>query len=55
MVCISVSRDSGKRKEMSKLFSCDYDHYDVKCRGNMNYEEMDAERSIEKNYAFRLL
>ena len=29
---------------MSKLFSCDYDHYDmVKCRRNMNFEEMDTE------------
>ena len=30
---------------MSKLFSCDYDHYDmVKCRRNMSFEEMDTER-----------
>ena len=32
------------RKEMSNLFSCDYDHYDIaKCRRNMNFKEMDTE------------
>ena len=34
---------------MSKLFSCDYDHCDmVKCRQNMNFEEMDTEPSTGK-------
>ena len=41
------------RKETSKLFSCDYDHYYmVKCRRNVNFEEMDTERSTEKSDGF---
>ena len=44
------------QKEMLKLFSCYYDHCDlVKSRQNVNFEEMDTERSIEKNDGFRLL
>ena len=38
---------------MSKLFSFNYDYYDaVKCRRNMNFEEMDTEPPTGKNYGF---
>ena len=38
---------------MSTLFSCAYDRYDiVKCRRNMNFEEMDTEPSIGKKDGF---
>ena len=38
---------------MSKLFSSDYDHYDmVKCRQNMNFEEMDSEPLTGKTDGF---
>ena len=49
---------------MSKLFSCDYgsllygtmDHcYMVKCRRNVNFEEMDTERSTRKIDGFWLI
>ena len=41
---------------MSKLFSSDYDHYDmVKCRQNMNFEEMDSEPLTGKTDGFWLL
>ena len=41
---------------MSKLFSCDYDHYNVvKCRRNMNFEEIDTEPPTWKNDGFWLL
>ena len=41
---------------MSKLISCNYDHYDmVKCRQYMNFEEMDTESSTGKNDEFWLL
>ena len=55
VVCIYVCRDNGKikRKEMSKLFSCEYYQYDiVKCRGNMNFEQTDNETSSGKNNGF---
>ena len=41
---------------MSRLFSCDYDHYDMakSCR-NINFEEMDSESSIVKSDGFWLL
>ena len=38
-------RDNGKttRKKMSKLFSYDFDHYDVaKCCRNLNFVKMDT-------------
>ena len=44
VVYISVSRDNGKItwKEMSKLFSCDYNRQDmVKCLRDVSSEEMD--------------
>ena len=39
---------------MSKLFLCDYNTTNgmVKCRRNVNFEEMDTERSTGKNDAF---
>ena len=38
---------------MSTLFSCAYDRYDiVKCRRNMNFEEMDTEPLIVKKDGF---
>ena len=38
---------------MLKLFSCDYDYYNImKCRRNMNFEEMDTEPSTGKNDGF---
>ena len=41
---------------MSKLFSYDYDHYDVvKCRRNLNFEEMDTTPYTGKNDGFWLL
>ena len=43
---ISVSRDNGKisRKQMRKLFSCNYDHYDMgKCQLNVKFDEIDTE------------
>ena len=41
---------------MSKLFLCDYDHYDMmKCRRNVNFEEIDTEPSTGKNDGFWLL
>ena len=45
---MSVSRDNGKitRKEMSKLFDM------VKCHRNVNFEEIDTERSTGKNEEF---
>ena len=52
---MSVTPDDGKitRKKMSKLYSCDYDHYDmVKCRRNMNFEEIDTEPSTGKHDGF---
>ena len=54
---MSVLRDNGKitRIEISKLFRYDCDHYDmVKCRWNMNFEEIDTEPSIGKNDGFWL-
>ena len=55
---MSVSCGNGKitRKEMSKLFSCGYDRYDmVKCHGNVNFEEIDTESSTGKNDGLLLL
>ena len=55
LVCLFVCRDNDKitQKEMLKLFSCDYDHYNImKCRRNMNFEEMDTEPSTGKNDGF---
>ena len=52
---MSVSRGNGKitPKEMSKLFSWDYDHYEmVKCRRNVNFGEVDIEPSTGKNDRF---
>ena len=52
---MSVSRDSGKiaQKEMSKSFSCDYEHYNmVKSRQNVNFEEIDTEPSAGKRMNF---
>ena len=41
---------------MTKLFSCDYDHYDnAKCRRNVNFEEMDTELSTGESNRFSLL
>ena len=38
---------------MSKLFSNDYDNYDVgKCRRNLNFEKMDTAPYTEKNNGF---
>ena len=38
---------------MSKLFSSDYDNYDiVKCRRNINFEKMDTEASTGKIMSF---
>ena len=35
---------------MLKLFSCDYDHYNiVRCRQNVNFEEFGTQPSIGKN------
>ena len=41
-------------KKMSKLFSCDYDHYDmVKCHRNVNFEKIETEQpSAGKNDRF---
>ena len=37
-------------KNMSKLFSYDYDHYDVvKCRRNLNFEKMNTVPYTGKN------
>ena len=52
---MSFSRGNGKitPKEMSKLFSCDYNRYDmVKCRRNVNFEDIDTESSTGKNDEF---
>ena len=48
-----LSGDNGKttRKEMSKLFLCDYlTAYNgmMKCQRNVNFEKIDTERSIRK-------
>ena len=46
-----VSPDNGKitRKEMSKLLSFDYDHYDmIKRHQNVNFEEIDTNLQQEK-------
>ena len=56
----SLSCDNGKitRKEMSKLFLCDYltTHYSmVKCHGNVNFEEINSEPLTGKNDRFRLI
>ena len=41
---------------MPKLFSCDYDHYDVvKCCQNMSFKEMNTEPPTGKNDGFWLL
>ena len=41
---------------MSKLFSYDYDHYDVvKCHRNLNFEKMDTAPYTGKNDGFWLL
>ena len=38
---------------MSNLFSYDYNPYDiVKCRRNVNFEEMDTESPAEENNGF---
>ena len=38
---------------MSKLFSYDYDHYDVvKCHRNLNFEKMDTAPYTGKNDEF---
>ena len=55
---MSVSCGNGKitRKEMSKLFSCGHDRYDmVKCHRNVNFEEIDTESSTGKNDGLLLL
>ena len=40
---------------MSKLFSYDYDHYDVvKCHRNLNFEKMDTAPYTGKNDGFWL-
>ena len=59
VVWISVSLDNGKmtRKEMPFFFlklSLRYDDM-VKCRRNVNFEEMDTEHSTGKNDKFWLL
>ena len=49
---MSLLRDNDKiiQKETPKLFSCDYDHYNkVKCRRNVDFEEIDTEPSTGKN------
>ena len=56
----SLSCDNGKitRKEMSKLFLCDYltTHYSmVKCHENVNFEEINTESSTGKNDGVRLI
>ena len=46
VACISVSLENGKitRKEMLKLYSCDYGHYDMeKFRQDANFEGIDTE------------
>ena len=41
---------------MPKLFSRDYDHYDMgKCGRNVNFEQMDTAISTGKNNGFWLL
>ena len=41
---------------MSRLFSCDYDHYDmIKSHWTVNFYEMDTEPSAGKNDGFWLL
>ena len=41
---------------MSKLISCDFDHYDmVKYCQHLNFEEIDTENSTGKNDKFWLL
>ena len=50
---MSFSHNNGKipRKEMSKLFSCDYDHYDLlKCRQNVNFESLRQEKEMDFDY-----
>ena len=38
---------------MSKLFSYDYDHYDlVRCCGSLNFEKMDTAPYTGKNVGF---
>ena len=52
---MSISRDNSKitRKEMLKLFLCDYNHYDiVKCPLKVIFEEIDTEPSARKNNEF---
>ena len=58
---MSLLHDNDKiiQKETPKLFSCDYDHYNhynmVKCRRNVNFEEIDTEPSTGKNGGVWLL
>ena len=52
---MSVCRKNDKitPKEMSILFSCDYDHYDmVKYRRNVNFEVLDTEPLTGKYNGF---
>ena len=40
-------------KKIWKLFSCDYDHYDVvKCCRNLDFEKMNTAPYTEKNDGF---
>ena len=57
-MCNYVCHDNGKitRKKMPKLFSYDYDHYDVvtSCQ-NLNFEKVDTMLYTGKNDGFWLL
>ena len=55
-LCNYVCRDNGKitRKKKSKLFSYDYDHYDVASEKSRksNFEKMDTAPYAGKNDGF---
>ena len=54
VVCISASRHNRKitRKEMSNIFFQTYRYNMVKCLQNVNFENVDTERSAGKNDGF---
>ena len=51
-----MAKSHEKKKKMTKLFSYDYDHYDVvKCRRNLNFGKMVTTPYTGKNDEFWLL
>ena len=48
-----MAKSHEKKKKMTKLFSYDYDHYDVvKCRRNLNFGKMVTTPYTGKNDEF---